>query len=128
MLDLKDSLTTQLFTQAPSQLFSHDLSLAWGPDSQTLVVTTTGAQAQSGSTGSISSTGLYSATLANPAALQHYAPALSGQVAWRPDSSAFALTPSLTADVTDKPNVYLFNTGNVQGRLLLADAQNFVWG
>jgi hypothetical protein len=124
VLDLKDSLTTPLFTQAPSQLFGHDLSLAWGPDSQTVVVTTTYAQDQ---TGSVGTAGPYSATLANPVAIQHYAPALGGQVAWRPDSSAFALTP-MTTGTTTTSNVYLFNTGDVQGRLLLTNAQNFVWG
>lgn len=122
VLDLHDSLTTQLFAQAPSQLFGHDLSLAWGPDSQTLALTTTGAQAQAGSSG------IYSATLANPTAIQHYTPALGGLVTWRPDSSAFALTPPMTVDTTSTPDIYLFDTGTVQGRVLLTDAQNFAWG
>jgi hypothetical protein len=120
--NLNNGSPTQLFTQAPAQLFGYDLSLTWGPDSQSVVVTTPDIPGQ------IASAGPYSATLANPTAVQQYKPVLGGQVAWRSDSSAFALTPPLTPGVTTTPDVYLFNTGDVQGRVLLTNAQNFVWG
>ncbi|SRR5579875_79004 len=120
--DLNDGATTPLFAQAPARLFGHDLALTWGPDSQSLVLTTPDVPGQ------VTSAGPCEATLANPAAMQQYKPVLGGLVAWRSDSSAFALTPPLTPGVTTTPDVYLFSTGNVQGRLLLADAQNFVWG
>jgi hypothetical protein len=120
--DLNVGSTTQLFAPVPVQLFGHDLALSWGPDSQSLVLTTPDVPGQTASAGP------YSATLANPAAVQEYKPVLGGQVAWRSDSAAFALTPPVTPDGTTMPNVYLFTPGAVQGRLLLADAQDFVWG
>lgn len=120
--DLNDGSTTQLFTQAPAQLFSHDLALSWGPDSQSVVLTTPDVPGQTAVAGP------YGATLANPAAMQEYKPVLGGQVTWRADSSAFALTPPLNPDTATTPDVYLFTPGATQGRLLLADAQDFVWG
>lgn len=120
--NLNADAMTQLFAQAPAQLLDHDLALSWGPDSQSLVLTTPDVPGEAAPAGS------YEATLANPSAMQEYKPVLGGQVAWRSDSSAFALTPPLTPGITTTPDVYLFRTGDVQGRLLLADAQNFVWG
>ncbi len=114
--------TTQLFAQVPARLFGHDLALSWGPDSQSLALTMPDVPGQ------IASVGPYSATLANPAAVQEYKPVLGGQVAWRSDSAAFALTPPVMPDGTTTPDVYLFTPGAIQGSLLLADAQDFVWG
>jgi len=115
-LKLNDGSTTALFAQVSPQVLSHDLVLAWGPDSQTVVA----AQYHM-----LSQNGPYSATLANPAAMQQYTPGLSGQAAWRPDSSAFVLQSLDTPDASD---IYLFVTGNTQGQLLLKDVRDFVWG
>jgi len=118
--NMKDGVSTALFAQAPSQLFVHDLTLTWGPDNRTVVtmMPTNAPDAQ----------GLYSATLANPAATQQYSPALPGQIAWRSDSSAFALESVLMEDAASVPAVYVFVPGQEQGRLLLNDAQIFEWG
>ena len=115
-LNLKDGSTTALFAQIAPQVLSHDLVLSWGPDSQTVVVTQYIMQ---------SSNGPYSATLANPAAMQQYTPNMVGQASWRPDSSGFVLQGVNGADAA---NVYLFVTGNAQGQVLLKDVRDFVWG
>jgi hypothetical protein len=65
--------------------------------------------------------------LANPTAMQQYAPNVAGQVSWRPDSSAFALQNSEMMDMTTS-DVYVFLTGDSQGRILLTDARDFTWG
>lgn len=116
VLDLKDGLTTALFAQIAPQMLSHDVVLTWGPDSQTVVAAQYHMLGQNGP---------YSATLANPDAMQQYTPVLSGQAAWRADSSAFVLQ---SLDTTDASDVYLFVTGNTQGQLLLKDVRDFVWG
>ena len=116
VLDLNDGSTTALFDQMLPQLLSHDLVLTWGPDSQTVVA----AQYHM-----LSSNGPYSATLANPAAMQQYIPDQAGQAAWRADSTAFVLQ---SLDTTSASDVYLFVTGNGQGQLLLKDVRDFVWG
>jgi hypothetical protein len=117
VLSLNDGSTTGLFTQAPTQLLDHDLTLTWGPDSQTIVATAAHAVDQGGP---------YTASLANPAAMQQYIPNAAGSVAWRPDSSAFALQSTETVDTV--PNVYVFLMGDTHGRLLLTDARDFTWG
>ncbi len=116
VLDLKDGSTTALFAQVTSQVLSRDVVLTWGPDSQTVVV----AQYHM-----LSQNGPYSASLANPDAMQQYTPGLPGQAAWKPDSSAFVLQSLDTIDASD---VYLFVTGSTQGQLLLKDVRDFVWG
>jgi len=115
-LNLKDGSTTALFAQASPQMLGHDLVLTWGPDNQTVVA----AQYHM-----LSQDGPYSATLANPAAMQQYAPNLSGQAAWRSDSSAFVLQ---SLDTTNASDLYLFVTGDMQGQLLLTNVRDFVWG
>jgi hypothetical protein len=119
VLDLKNAEKSELFSQLSSDLLAHDLALTWAPDNQTVVA----AEAHP-----IIQRGPFSATLANPAALQQYAPTLSGQLSWRADSGAFALQRSDLADDTTPPAVYLFLSGDSQGRLLLTDAQEFSWG
>jgi hypothetical protein len=118
-VNLNDGSTTGLFAQAPRQLLDHDLLLAWGPDSQMVVATTTHI---------IEYSGPYTASLANPTAMQQYVPNVAGQVSWRPDSSAFALQNMEMIDTTTTPNVYVFLTGDSPGRILLTDARNFTWG
>lgn len=118
-LNLNDGSTTALFAQASPRMLSHDLLLTWAPDSQAVVATEDHMFSQDGP---------YSATLADPAAMQRYTPNLAGQVAWRTDSSAFVLQNSDTTDVTDAPGLYVFNTGDTQGLLLLTDARDFEWG
>jgi hypothetical protein len=118
-LDLNDGSTTGLFAQAPRQLLDSDLTLTWGPDSQTVVATTAHL---------IDYSGPYTASLANPAAMQQYVPSVAGPVSWRPDSAAFALQNMEMIDMTTTPDVYVFLTGDSHGRMLLTDAQNFTWG
>ena len=115
-LNLKDGSTTALFAQASPQMLGHDLVLTWGPDNQTVVT----AQYHM-----LSHDGPYSATLANPAAMQQYTPNLPGQAAWRPDSSAFVMQ---NLDSTDASDLYVFVIGDTQGQLLLRDVRDFVWG
>ncbi len=118
-LNLEDGSTTALFAQAPVDLLGQDLLLMWGPDSQTVVATASHM---------LTPIGPYSASLADPAAMQQYTPNLAGQVVWRSDSSAFALQNAETVDQTETPNVYVFFTGDTRGRMLLTDALEFSWG
>ena len=118
-LNILDDSPTGLLEQLPSAMLAHDLVLTWGPDSQSLVATEAHLYSQDGP---------YSATLANPASMQAYAPGAAGLVAWKTDSSAFALQSTDTADVTDTGQIYLFNTGNSQGQLLLTNTRDFAWG
>jgi hypothetical protein len=53
---------------------------------------------------------------------------VAGPVAWKPDSSAFALQNTDVTDVTDAGQIYLFTTGESQGQLLLTNSRDFVWG
>lgn len=118
-LDVKNAMTTQLFTGLPAPLLARDLVLSWGPDSQTVVA----VQARL-----LSPDGPYSATLANPATMRQYALNAAGPVAWRSDSAAFALQSADIADVTASASIYVFITGETHGRLLLSNARDFVWG
>ena len=118
-LDVKNAMTTQLFTGLTAPLLAGDLILSWGPDSQTVVASQAHLLVPSGP---------YSATLANPAMTQGYAPNAGGPVAWRADSAAFALQSTDMADVTDAANIYVFMTGETHGRLLLSNVRDFVWG
>ncbi|HLX55458.1 MAG TPA: hypothetical protein VKR83_00390, partial [Ktedonobacteraceae bacterium] len=118
-LNLLDNSTTALLAQLPGAMLAHDLLLTWGPDSQTIVATEAHLFSQDGP---------YSASLADPAAMQSYMPGAAGQVAWKSDSSAFVLQSSDMADVTDAAQIYLFNTGDTHGQLLLTGARDFVWG
>jgi hypothetical protein len=118
VLNLTNGSTTGILSQLPARMLTHDLTLAWGPDSQTLVSAEYHMQSQDGP---------YSASLANPVATQKYSPDQAGDVSWRPDSSEFLLqNPDLAA--SDTTGLYLFTTGEAQGQLLLTDAQDFVWG
>ena len=120
-LSLNDNSTTSLFTSAPAGLLGNDVTLAWGPDSQTVVIS-------SAQPGIMTQGGPFTATLANPSAAQQYAPGVVGQVVWRPDGTAFALEDTDAVDVTTTPNVYVFLTGQTQGRMLLTNAHDFAWG
>lgn len=117
--NILDNSPTGLLAQLPSTLLAHDLLLTWGPDSQSLVATEAHSYSQEGP---------YSATLANPAGMQTYAPGAAGMVAWKPDSSAFALQSTDSTDVTGTGQIYLFDTGSGQGQLLFTNTRDFVWG
>jgi hypothetical protein len=118
-LNILDNSTTGLLTQLPSAMLARDLVLTWGPDSQSLVASEAHLLSQDGP---------YSATLANPASTQAYAPGAAGLVAWRTDSSAFALQSTDMADVTDAGQIYLYTTDKTQGQLLLTNTRDLVWG
>jgi hypothetical protein len=60
--------------------------------------------------------------------MQKYTPNLGGQVSWRSDGSTFALNNADATHMTVGNELYVFAAGDAQGRLLLTDAQNFVWG
>jgi hypothetical protein len=117
--NLNDNSTTGLFAQVSPDMLSQDVALTWGPDSQTVVVTAYHTMTQMGP---------YSASLANPTAIQQYAPNVVGQVTWRADSAAFALQNTEITDTTTTPDVYVFAPGDAHGQKLLADAHNFSWG
>ncbi|GAC1568347.1 MAG: hypothetical protein NVS3B14_17270 [Ktedonobacteraceae bacterium] len=118
-LNMLDNSRTGLLAQLPSTMLAHDLLLTWGPDSQTIVATEAHTLSQEGP---------YSATLADPAAIQGYTPGAAGLVAWKSDASAFVLQSSDMADVTDAAQIYLFDMGDARGQLLLTGARDFVWG
>ena len=118
-LNIPGSTTTGLLAQLPPAMLAHDLVLTWGPDSQSLVVSEAHLLSQNGP---------YSATLANPAMTQAYAPGAAGLVAWKIDSSAFTLQSTDMSDVTGAGQTYLFNAGSTQGQLLLTNTRDFVWG
>ena len=117
--NILDNSPTGLLAQLPAAMLAHDLVLTWGPDSQSLVAT--GAY-------SYSQNGPYSATLANPSGIQTYTPGAAGMVAWKPDSSAFALQSTDSTDVSGTGQIYLFQTGSGQGQLLFTNTRDFVWG
>ncbi len=119
VVNLRDNATTPLFTQVAPAILDQDLTLSWGPDSQTVVISTNHLSAVGG---------LYSATLANPAVVAHYLLNVAGQVAWRADGKAFALQSGDAFDPTSASNLYVFQADSTQGFLLLADARNFSWG
>src|SRR5581483_9648059 len=118
-LNIPGSTTTGLLAQLPPAMLAHDLVLTWGPDSQSLVASEAHLLSQNGP---------YSATLANPAMTQAYAPGAAGLVAWKIDSSAFTLQSTDMSDVTGAGQTYLFNAGSTQGQLLLTNTRDFVWG
>lgn len=117
--NILDDSPTGLLAQLPSTMLAHDLVLTWGPDSQSLVAT---------EAHSYSHDGPYSATLANPAGMQTYAPGAAGMVSWKPDSSAFALQSTDETNVSSSGQIYLFQTGSGLGQLLLMNTRDFVWG
>ncbi len=119
VLNMTDGATTGLMNQLPTRMLAQDVTLTWGPDSQTLVAAEYHMQSQDGP---------YSASLANPMAMQKYTPVQAGEVSWEPDSTSFALQDQVAADAGDSMGPYLFKTGEAQGLLLLKDAQDFVWG
>src|SRR5262249_14272647 len=82
VLNMSDGAATSLLAQLPARMLAYDVTLTWGPDSQTLVVAEDRMQSQDGP---------YSASLADPTALRKYAPDQAGEVSWRPDSSAFVV-------------------------------------
>jgi hypothetical protein len=124
VLNLKDGVTTALFTSVSTQWLNHDLMLTWGPDNQTVIANVAvAAPLPDGTAQSV----LYSATLANPSAIQQYMP-VAGRVVWRANSSAFALENLEAVPTASAAIVYLFVPGSPQGLLLLTDAQEFVWG
>ena len=118
-LSLSDHTVTPLFAGLPATMLAHDLLLTWGPDSQTVVA----SQAHL-----LSQAGPYSATLANPAAMQEYGLNAAGPAAWRSDSAAFALSSLDFSDVGDKGSMYVYTIGSEQGQLLLTNARDFAWG
>jgi len=117
--NILDNSPTGLLAQLPPAMLAHDLVLTWGPDSQTIVATGAYSYIQDGP---------YSATLANPAGMQTYTPGAAGMVAWKPDSSAFALQSTDRTDMTGTGQIYLFDTGSRQGQLLFTNTRDFVWG
>jgi hypothetical protein len=119
VVDLKDGATTTLFRQAPADFLGHDIRLAWGPDSQTVVASAYHPLSQDGP---------YSATLANPESMQQYTPMAAGPLVWRPDSKAFALQNTDMLDVSTPSDIYVFLTGDTHGRILLTNAREFSWG
>jgi hypothetical protein len=119
VLSLSDHTLTPLLTRLPGSMLAHDLELAWGPDSQALVASQAHLLGQDG---------LYSATLANPAAMQVYTPGAAGPAIWRADGAAFALSSVDAADVSDAGSMYVFTPGNEEGQLLLMNARDFAWG
>jgi len=118
-LNILDNSPTGLLAQLPPAMLAHDLVLTWGPDSQSLVASEAHLYSQDGP---------YSATLANPASMRAYAPGAAGPVAWKTDSSAFALQSTDMADVSGAGQIYLFTTNTSQGQLLLMNTRDFVWG
>ncbi|GAC1434117.1 MAG: hypothetical protein PVS3B3_06880 [Ktedonobacteraceae bacterium] len=118
-LNLIDNSTTGLFAQVPADALSQDITLAWGPDSQTVVATAYSMTTQRGP---------YTTSLANPTSIQQYAPNLAGPVTWRTDSTAFVLQSTEAMDTTTTPDVYVFSPGDTHGHMLLANAHNFTWG
>lgn len=119
LVDGLGGLTTPLLTQLPTAMQARDMVLAWGPDSQALVASESHLYRQEGP---------YSATLANPAAMQRYVPNAAGAVAWKPDGSAFAMQSLDATDLAGTGTIYMYTTLQMQGQLLLSNVRDFVWG
>jgi hypothetical protein len=119
VLSLSDHTTTALFTGMQATMLASDLTLTWGPDSQTVVASQAHLLSQDGPD---------SATLANPAAMLDYTPDAAGPVSWRSDSAVFALQNVDVSDVSDGASMYAYIPGSQQGQLLLKNARDFAWG
>ncbi len=119
VLNLTDSSMVTLFGQISSNMFKGDFTLTWGPDNQSVLLTSW-----------LSQVGPYSATLLQPAQTQAYPPDTTGHVVWRSDSSAFALFQfqQLEIGTNNTANVYMFALGKPGRQLFLANAFNFAWG
>jgi hypothetical protein len=119
VLSLSDQTITPLFSGIPADMLEHDLVLTWGQDN----IDVTASQERM-----LSQDGPYSATLADPSAIQPYTPGAAGAVSWRSDNAAFALQSVDVTDVSDAGSIFVYMIGNQQGQLLLSNARDFVWG
>lgn len=119
VLNLSDGSMVTLFGQVSSTVFKGDLTLTWGPDNQSVLLSSWSSQV-----------GPYSATLLQPAQTQAYPPDTTGHVVWRSDSAAFALFQfqEYEPGQNNTANVYMFEQGKPDRRLLVANAFNFAWG
>ena len=119
VLNLSDGSMEALFGQVSSNVLTHDLTLTWGPDNQSVLLSSWSSQV-----------GPYSTTLLQPVQTQVYPPDTTGHVVWRSDSSAFALFQFqwLSMGPNSDATVYMFAQGKPDRRLFLSNAQNFAWG
>lgn len=125
VLNVSDGSMVTLFGQVSSDVFKGDVTLTWGPDNQSVLLSSWfwfGVK--------ISQVGPYSATLLQPEQTQAYPPDTNGHVVWRSDSSAFALFQFQQYEIesNNTTNVYMFAQGKPDRRLFLMNAQNFAWG
>ena len=125
LIKLPDGTSTPIFQQVAPQVFTQDVGLVWGPDSQSLLLS-------SGNPASTSNQEVFDTiNITNPTALQSYtvSPSIGyGYMAlWHASSTAFALMQN-GPNRNDNGQVYLFKEGQPQGELLFANADNFAWG
>jgi hypothetical protein len=124
--NLQNGSSTQLFQQAPEELFGHDVLLSWSPDSQTVVATEPSI---------IAKMGPFTTSLANTSAVQTYTPYMRGPASWHADGSAFDLQNSSTGNGTalisganTPPAIYEYGKGKTHGQAVLTDAHEIGWG
>ncbi len=119
VLNLADGSMEALFGQVASHVLTGDLTLTWGPDNQSVLLTSWSSQV-----------GPYSATLLQPVQSQAYPPDTTGHVVWRSDSAAFVLFQFqfIGMGPNNEATVYMFVPGKPDRRLFLSNAQNFAWG
>lgn len=119
VLNLADGSMEALFGQVSSNVLTGDLTLTWGPDNQSVLLSSWSSQV-----------GPYSATLVQPAQSQAYPPDTIGHVVWRSDGSVFALFQFqwIGMGPNSEATVYMCTQGKPDRRLFLMNAQNFAWG
>lgn len=119
VLNLADGSMEALFGQVSSNVLTGELTLTWGPDNQSVLLSSWSSQV-----------GPYSATLLHPEQSQAYPPDTTGHVVWRSDSSVFALFQFqwIGMGPNSEATVYMFTPGKPDRRLFLMNAQNFAWG
>jgi hypothetical protein len=119
VLNLADGSMEALFGQVSSKVLTGELTLTWGPDNQSVLLSSW-----------LSRVGPYSATLLHPEQSQAYPPDTTGHVVWRSDSAVFALFQFqwIGMGPNSEATVYMFAQGKPDRRLFLSNAQNFAWG
>ncbi|MBA2680351.1 MAG: hypothetical protein H0U76_18380 [Ktedonobacteraceae bacterium] len=129
MISLYDGTVTPLFSQLTPTDLSHDLTLSWAPDHQTIVVQvpTVGKDSAPQQEGTF-----YSTTVGQPTEVRSYLYKTNfqyqpGRIAWSSDSASFALSVFYETKDNSAANVYDFVIGNEPGHAMLNGATNFIW-
>jgi len=124
-ISLRSGTPITLFSHLPADVLSHDLVLSWAPDNRTVLLQ---SPSQKPGQGTFYSTTLFTGLLK----VQTYPYTTNfgfhpGHIAWKPNSTTFALYAFQEYDKVVTSSVYTFTVGNAHGSVLLSNATNFAW-